>query len=89
MSYVGRTAVLTHSMFSIETQQKLHRAEFGMQRNTQTLFIRNESEICQIPYPYHVDQYLLFEGLLKRFFVKCSYNQHKQMCSGSGHIIIF
>ena len=60
MSYVGRTAVLTHSMFSIETQQKLHRAEFGMQRNTQTLFIRNESEIFQIPY-----QNLLFENFLK------------------------
>ena len=60
MSYVGRTAVLTHSMFSIETQQKLHRAEFGMQRNTQTLFIRNESEICQIPYPYHVEINIYF-----------------------------
>ena len=35
------------------------------------------------------NQYLLFEGLLKRFFVKCPYNQHKQMCSGSGHIISF
>ena len=60
MSYVGRTAVLTHSMFSIETQQKLHRAEFGMQRNTQTLFIRNESEIYQIPCQYQAQIKIYF-----------------------------
>ena len=60
MSYVGRTAVLTHSMFSIETQQKLHRAEFGMQRNTQTLFSRNESEILQIPYQYQAEIKIYF-----------------------------